>query len=220
MEEQSLDRPASNGGDYVKLWTGRFTLSLDDAFFIEAARTGRTFVDNHARGKPTSEAAFSESLAALRHEAPTEGQVLLDELEHRWSYPDAPPALYLLTCEARAHDGFTFMAGDRTLGLSSPITKLGEAKRSLAGRLARYAAQMGMKRVAFTDGSLVLRVAIFGRGSRMIQEREVKEIAKRTGTVLHHMHETGLRSRIGNESFVGESIIEPICALAAQRATL
>lgn len=170
--------------------------------------------------KPVSEDDFRDEVRTLRRIAPVDGHGLLDELEHRWTHPLAPPALYLLTCEACAHEGFTFWAGEQMLERRAPITKFGQARRSLAGRLARYVEQNGMKHVGFTDGSLVLRAAIFGRGSVMLKEKEIRNVAKRTGTRLHHVHESGRRSRIGNESFVGDTIIDPISALASERAAL
>jgi hypothetical protein len=99
-------------GSKVEVWCGNYPLRRDDGFFVNAVRTGR-LADEKARGRDTPADRFAAEIGALREEAPPEGRVLVEEIEHRWRFPDALPTLYVLTCEMTAKDGSILVLGSK-----------------------------------------------------------------------------------------------------------
>jgi hypothetical protein len=142
-----------------------------------------------------------------------DGQVFLDELEHRWDNPDAPPTLYVLTCKVGVHHRSVLVAGDTKLGQEALSTKIGETRRSLAPRIRGYH-DGGFRGVSILSGSLVLRVVIYGVGSSMVCERELRRFAKENGTPVEWIDNGDVRRRVSSESFDGDGMIEAICTYA------
>jgi hypothetical protein len=64
----------------------------DDSFFPSVVTVARKYVDKKPEQRPP-EARFREELDGLRSIAPVDGQVLLDQLEHRWRHPLCSPSL-------------------------------------------------------------------------------------------------------------------------------
>ena len=88
-------------GTRTTVWCGAYAFGSDDSFLPQAARLGRKYVDKRPDQRPP-EVSFREEFERLRTGAPADGQVLLDQLEHRWRHPDCLPALYLITCTLEA----------------------------------------------------------------------------------------------------------------------
>ncbi len=199
----------------MTVWRGRLPITRRDPFFRGALDIGRSYVDGHARGKPVDAAAYLEEINALRATAPTGSEALLDELEHRWSYPDAPPGLYVLTFDLSVDEGF-FVAGEENLGRRVSSTKVGRAKRSLVGRLALYDEKGIGRGMTIPDGSLTLRVAIFGHGPAMITE---SELTKEASLHARPLRRTGGDGRVTSESYEGSAAVEPLGRFAQRRAS-
>jgi hypothetical protein len=174
-------------------------------------------VDEQARGKPVSAAAFQLEIGTLLRDAPLDGRVLLVDLKHRWARPQAPPTLYVLTCELRTEASCVFTAGGERLGSQVTCTKVGRATRSLAGRLAEYAGSRMLGGSPITPGSLVLRAVIYGDGPSMLAERDVQQIAAANGSLLKRFDKTGGRLECSNEAYAGERVVEAICGFARER---
>jgi hypothetical protein len=79
-----------------------------------------------------------EALESLRTTAREEGQVLLDQLDHRWRHPHCPACLYVLTCTLLAPDRGALVAATGELVQKLPCTKVGQAKRTVAARIDAY----------------------------------------------------------------------------------
>ncbi len=201
----------------IRVWCGNYRFASEDPFFSKAVKTGRACVDEKARGKPVSAKRFRAEMDVLRKMAPADGHVLLDDLEHRWDDPDAPPALYVVTCEVCVHQSFTLFAGAEALGQAALTSKVGQASRSLAPRIVVYQ-EAEIRGVSITPGSLALRVAIYGHGPSMVSEGELKQVAKKNGMLLERVHESGARRPVTTESYAGDAIIEAIYAYACNRA--
>lgn len=201
----------------VAVWCGDYPLRRDDAFFVNAVRTGR-LADEKARGKNVSVDRFDAAIEALRIEAPREGRVLVDEIEHRWRYPDAPPTLYVLTCEMAAEDGSILASKSSDLGPTAASTKVGQAKRSLAPRLSPYVRQGIINRVSIAEDSLALRIVIYGDGPAMVLEPELLEEAAKQGKPLRLVDQHGGRRRVGRESFVDVKMVAALGTFACARA--
>jgi hypothetical protein len=156
---------------------------------------------------------------ALRKMAPADAHVLLDELEHRWEYPKAPAALYGITFEVCVHQSFMLFAGAEAFGQEASTTKVGQARRSLAPRLAVYE-ESEIRGVSITPGSLVLRVVLYGHSSSMVTEGELQNVAKTEGALLERVHnKSGARRPVTSENYAGDAIVEAIGAFARGRAT-
>lgn len=148
----------------VTVWGGSYRFVREDPFFARAVWVGQKYVDEKARGRLRSEGGFLEQMAALREAAPPNGGVLLDEMEHRWSHPEAPPTLYVLTMEVSVLGNAVLVADGKRLGQRARSIKVGEAGRSLAPRLWVYAGPRGVRRAEITPGSLALRAVVYGSG--------------------------------------------------------
>jgi hypothetical protein len=207
---------SSPGDDQVTVWCGNYRFAREDPFLARAVKTGRTYVDPYVRGSPVSAEHFRAEMQALRKMAPADGRVLLDELEHRWANHQAPPALYVLTCEVCVPDRCELVAGEEEFGQAALSTKVGKAGRSLAPRIVRYAEE-GIKGVEIAKGSLALRVVIYGRGPAMMSERELKQVATKNATLLERVDEVGRRRAVTTESYAGVAIIKAVCAFARER---
>lgn len=202
----------------VRVWCGNYRFARHDPFFKRAVKAGQTYVDENARGKLVSAEGFRAEMGELRKMAPAEGHVLLDELEHRWAHPQAPPSLYVVTCEVCVHHRFALVAGAKKLGQEALSTKVGQASRSLAPRLSAYE-DKEIGGVSITRGSLALRVAIYGHGPTMVREGELKQFARKNGVLLERVDQGGARRPVTTESYAGVAMIEGICAFARERAS-
>jgi hypothetical protein len=197
----------------VTVWCGTYRVDRHDPFFSSAVNLGRRYVDPHVRGKQVPEDAFHAEVEVLRKAAPANGQVLLDELQHRWAYPSAAPALYALTCEVCVPADLVLIGATEELGRTTASTKIGKAARSLAPRLVRYDEE-GIAGVHLTKGSLVLRLVVYGHGQSMIREGELKQVASRNAPVLERADELGNRRQVTTESYAGAEVVNAICAYA------
>jgi hypothetical protein len=201
----------------VTVWRGRYRISGDDPFFAQAVHVGRKYVDKKDRGESVSEVGFREEMVALRQAAPRAGSVLLDELEHRWSRPGAPPSLYVLTMEVSPLGDGVLVAGDKRLGRRAQSIKVGKAARSLAPRLSVYTGARPLLRGKITPGSLVLRAAVFGSGASMMSEREIHRHTRSTCTRLE-VDDRGERLRVTAESYCdGKNLVEGILEFVRAR---
>ncbi len=193
-------------GGSLTAWCGNLPLASDDPSFDGAVDLGRKYVDVRARGKPVSAAEYLERIVELRAQTPHDSHVLLDELEHRWAHPDAPPSLYVLTFGLSVKDGY-FVAGGENLGMHVISTKVGRAKRSLVGRLALYAEGGIGRGMTIPPGSLTLRVAVFGHGTSMLTESDLKREATLHVRALGRIGGDG---RVTSESYEGVAAVEPL----------
>lgn len=199
----------------MTVWCGSYRFGRDDSFFPSVVSVARKYVDKRPDQRPP-EARFREELDSLRSIAPVDGQVLLDQLEHRWRHPLCSPSLYVLTCRLYAPDRGTLVADSANPVQELLCTKVGQARHTVAARIAAYKTQV-LGGVSIAEGSQDLRVVIYGDGSTMLSEREIKEVAKNIGSRAEVVEEAGLRRRVGAETYVGVEIIDAICALARQR---
>jgi hypothetical protein len=195
-------------------WGGSYRIVRDDPFFARAVRVGQKYVDEKARGRLRSSDGFLEEMAALRATAPADGAVLLDEMEHRWSHPEAPPALYVLTMEVFVTGEAFLIAGDKKLGQRAQSTKVGEASRSLAPRLSVYAGRRGLRGAEITPGSLVLRAVVYGDGPSMLFERHILRYTKTIGVRLDVESDQRPRWGVTAESYWGTDVVEGILEFA------
>jgi hypothetical protein len=202
----------------VRVWCGNYRFARHDPVFKRAVKVGQTFVDENARGKPVSAEGFRAEMGELRKLAPADGHVLLEELEHRWAYPQAPPSLYVVTSEVGVPHRFALVAGAEELGQEAHSTKVGRARRSLAPRVGQYDVR-GFAGVSITKDSVALRVVIYGHGLSMVSEGELKQVARKNGTLLERVDEGGARRPVTTESYAGVAMIEAICAFARGRAS-
>lgn len=201
----------------VRVWCGTYRFA-HDPFFTRAVKAGQIYVDANARGKQVSAERFRAEMNELRKIAPADGQVLLDELEHRWAYPQAPPALYVVTCDVCVPQRFALVAGDEELGQEALSTKVGQASRSLAPRISRYCKE-GIAGVSIPKGSLALRVVVYGHGPSMVREGELKQVAKKNGVRLERVDEGGERLPVTTETFAGDAMVDVISAFARERVS-
>lgn len=195
-------------------WSGSYRIVRDDPFFARAVRVGQKYVDEKARGRLRSLDGFLEEMAALRETAPADGAVLLDEMEYRWSHPEAPPTLYVLTMEVSVKGNAVLIAGDKKLGQRAQSIKVGKAGRSLAPRLWVYAGPRGVRGADITRGSLVLRAVVYGDGPSMLFERDIQRYTKTIGVRLEVESERGARWRVTSESYWGTDLVEDILEFA------
>lgn len=199
----------------INVWSGSYALSRDDPFLDRARRVGQKYVDEKARGRLSSEVGFHEQMAELREAAPPDGHVLLDEMEHRWAYPHAPPSLYVLTMKVSVAANAVLLAGDEKLGRYCESIKVGEAARSLAPRLLVYPGPYGLGGARIAPGSLVLRGVIYGSGRAMLIERDLQRHTKSICELLRVEADGGRRWRVGSESYRdGENLVEEILKFA------
>jgi hypothetical protein len=199
----------------VTVWCGNYAFGRDDSVFPNVVDAARKYADKDPGQRP-EEARFREEIESLRGVVPTDGQVLLDQLEHRWRHPYCPPCLYVLTCTLRApeHGVLLDAAGEPVEELL--CTKVGQAKRAVAARIERYKSDV-LGRVSILAGSPTLRIVIYGDGAAMLLEHEVQHVAKNHGLHAEVVEQSGVRRRVGDETYVGVGMIDAICAFARDR---
>jgi hypothetical protein len=197
----------------VTVWEGSYPLARDDPFFDKARRAGQKYVDEKVRGRLNLADGYLEAMAELRESAPPEGAVLVDELEHRWSNPDALATLYVLSMEVCVRDDEVLIVGDQKLGQRAPSIKVGEAARSLAPRLWVYAGPRGLDEAVITHGSLVLRAVVYGSGRAMLSERTIQQYARSSGARLQVVGTDGVVRWKRRENYWGANLVEDILAL-------
>jgi hypothetical protein len=199
----------------VTIWGGSYRFVREDPFFARLVWVGQKYVDEKARGRLRSESGFLDEMAALRKAAPPNGAVLLDEMEHRWSHPEAPPTLYVLTMEVCPLGSAVLIADGRKLGQRAQSIKVGKATRSLAPRLSIYTGPRGLLRGKVTPGSLVLRAAVYGRGPSMLFERDIQRYTSSICVRLEVDDDRGERRRVTSESYCdGKNVVEGILEFA------
>jgi hypothetical protein len=187
---------------HVRAWHGRLPLRREP-FFDRLVHVGRKYPDSRGRGRQSPVSEFTNEIVGLREAAPSGAQVLIDELVHRWVFPTAPPSLYVLECSA------SFVTPNN--GESADpfeMTKIGQAARSLAPRFTGYT-DVGMTDLFVVPESISLRVLIYGHGSAMPIESEMKQAAARQGAKL----------RRWAERFDGFGLADPLAVWGAQRET-
>jgi hypothetical protein len=199
----------------IAVWSGSYRFGDDDSFFPAVVKFAREYADKKLERRPP-EARFLEELESLRSIAPLAGQVLLDQIEHRWRHPLCLPSLYVLTCTLRAPARGSLVEDSANLAQEILCTKVGQARHTVAARMARYKTEV-LGGVHIVEGSQNLRAVIFGDGPAMLLERDIKEVARNIGRRAEVADETGVRRRVGSETYVGVEIIDPICAFARQR---
>lgn len=210
--------PSRRSAVATSVWCGTYGFGRDDHFFPAAVTAARKYADKEPDRRPP-EGRYREELARLRSIAPPESRALLDQLEHRWEHPDCPPALYVLSLTLRAPDGGSLIDGTGRPVKELRCTKLGEAKWTLAARFAAYKTDP-LDKVPIVACSQELRVAIYGEGSTMPSEADIKAVAASSGTPVKWIDKDGRRSTVSGsrkESYVGVEIIDAICAFARQR---
>jgi hypothetical protein len=202
----------------LTVWSGAYRFAMEDPFFRRASWVGQRYVDRKGKDAVVSESSFRSEMDELRETAPHDAEVLLEDLEHRWLTPQAPPTLYVLDCALVTESSCVFQADGRRLGRRVTCTKVGEALRSLAGRLTEYDRRRILGQASITPQSLVLRAVIFGYGDLMLSETEVQRVARANGSPLMRFDKSGRRLPGSSETYVGGAIVEAICAFARQRA--
>jgi hypothetical protein len=203
------------GDTGVTVWCGNYQFGGDDFFLRRAATVGRKYVDKRPEERPP-EARFREELEGLRRIAPAEGLGLIDQLAHRWTHPDCPPCLYVLTCTLRAPDRGTLLDDAARPVQELVCTKVGQARHTLAARLPRYKTDV-LGGVSVVDGSPTLHVLVYGNGPVMLLEREIQQVARSHGSRAQVVDETGVRRRVGSETYVGVDMIDALCTFARER---
>ena len=202
------------GDGMVQVWCGDYGFARDESFFPAAARLG----DRYGRepDKRPPEAKFRGELERLREIAPDGGRALLDQIEHRWMYPDCPPALYVLTCTLQAPQEAALVDQNGSLVQELRCTKVGKAKRTVAARLNRYMHDpLGGVRIVARSHSL--RLLVWGHGSSMILEREIQRVARQAGSRAMVVAEDGPPRRVGSETFAGLVPVETLSTFARGR---
>jgi hypothetical protein len=205
--------PSRDG--HLTVWSGEYAFGQDDSFFPAAVLLARKYSDKEPdRRRPEDE--FRDALEALRSTAPKEGHVLLDQLEHRWRHPDCPPALYVLTLTLSAPDGGALVGADGQPVQGLVCTKVGEAKRTIAARIAAYKRQ-ALGGVPVAPESPTLRAAIYGDGDAMLLESEVQKAARGTAPRAAKTVDGQRFAYVGDETYVGLEVVDVVCALARAR---
>jgi hypothetical protein len=200
----------------VIVWCGNYRFGRDDSFFPSVVTVARKYADKEPGVRPPA-VHFHEALERLRDIAPPDGHVLIDQLEHRWDHPSCPPALYVLACTLRAPDQGALVAGSGRSVRRLACTKVGEAQRTVAARIAAYKKEV-LGGVPIVERSQSLRVVIYGDGSMMPLEREIQEVARSLGRRAQKVVD-GLGVRpVGGETYAGGiEMIDAICAFARQK---
>jgi hypothetical protein len=222
-------------GNSVTVWYGRLPLRDADRWFRRLVLIGQRYPDEHARfldGKrdvDVSLDAFLNEVRGLREIVPSEASVLIDELEHRWRFPEAP-SLYAIS--SMVIGAVPLHAAGAPLAAQVLSIKLGKAKRSLAPRLSAYVTGGKLQRGRIVSGTVELRLVVFGSGEGMVRERDLlgraREHAPRltsgpdprafltaesyySETLLHHLLESlppGLYRTMAADVFYGRGADE------------
>ena len=197
-----------NRDGHLSVWHGEYAFGRDDAFFPAAVLLARKYSDKGPDQRPP-DAEFRKALEALRETAPEEGHVLLGQLEHRWRHPDCPPALYVLTLTLSAPQGVALVGGDGQHVQELVCTKVGEAKRTIAARIAAYKKQV-LGGVPVATASLTLRAAIYGDGEAMLLESEVQKVARAAAPRAAKVVDGQGLAYIGDETYVGLDVVDAV----------
>lgn len=206
------------GESAVTVWCGNYQFGRDDFFLPRAATVGRKYADKEPEDRPP-EAHFREELELLRDIAPVEGLGVIDQIAHRWTHPDCPPCLYVLTCTLRAPHGGSLLDDAARRVQELDCTKVGRAKRTVAARLPEYKRRVlgGMQIV---DGSPTLHVLVYGDGPTMVFEHDLQKVARSRGARAHVVDETGVQRRVGSETYVGVGMVDSLCTFARERLSM
>jgi hypothetical protein len=200
----------------VTIWRGNYRFGADDTFFPSVVTIARKYVDKKPEQRPPS-VDFYEQLERLRASAPKDGHVLLDQLSHRWTHPQCPPALYVVTCVLCASEGTSLAGEGHDFVKELPCTKVGQARHSIAARIERYKTEP-LGGVTIVDSSPALRLVVYGDGPTMLLEREVQQVAQRAGSRAELVAEVdGRRQPVGRETYVGVGVCEAVSAFARER---
>jgi hypothetical protein len=199
---------------HLTVWSGDYAFGLDDVFFPRAVLLARKYSDREPDRRPPED-EFRNALDVLRERAPEEGQVLLDQIDHRWRHPDCPPALYVLTLTLSAPPGGALVAGDGQHVQELVCTKVGEAKRTIAARIDAYKKQV-LGGVPVATGSPTLRAAIYGDGEAMLVESEVQKAALAAAPRAAKVLEGQRLAHVGDETYVGVEVVDALRTLAQQ----
>jgi hypothetical protein len=202
----------SSRDGHLMVWSGEYAFGQDDVFFPAAVLLARRYSDKEPEQRPP-ENEFRDALELLRSTAPEEGQVLLDQLEHRWWQPTCPPALYVLTLTLSAPDGGALVAADGQRVQELVCTKVGQAKRTIAARIAAYKKQV-LGGVPVATGSPTLRAAIYGDGDAMLLESEVQKASRAAAPRAAKAIAGQPLAYVGDETYVGLEALDAIRALA------
>jgi hypothetical protein len=209
------------GNSAINVWCGNYWFGRgDDSFFGSAVLAARKYAGKHSKYDQSSKARFRDTLDDLRSISPVDGTVLLDQLEHRrehpWEHPECPAALYVLACKLHAPDGGALVSRNGRLVQQLLITKVGEAKRTVAGRIEAYLAQP-LGGLSIVKGSQNLRAVIYGHGPATMREGEIQERAACLGSRVEVYTKGARRYMDSDETHVGAEIIDDLCAFARQR---
>jgi len=199
---------------HLTVWHGDYAFGQDGVFFPAAVRLARKYADKEPNQRPP-EAEFRKALVALRETAPQEGNVLLDQIEHRWRHPDCPPALYVLTLTLSAPRGGALVAADGQHVPKLVCTKVGEAKRTIAARIAAYKKQV-LGGVPVATGSPTLRAAIYGDGEAMLLESQVQKVAIAAAPRATKALDGQGLSFVGDETYVGLEVVDAVRTFAQE----
>lgn len=194
-----------------------YAFGRDDSVFPNVVNAARKYADKEPGQRP-EEARFREEMESLRGVVPTDGQVLLDQLKHRWRHPDCPPCLYVLTCTLCAPEHGALIDDAGKLVEKLLCTKVGQAKRAVAARIEGYKRDV-LGGVSILEGSATLRIVIYGDGAAMLLEHEVQQVAKNNGSHAEVVEQSGVRRRVGSETYVGLGMVDDICAFARERVS-
>ena len=201
----------------LRVWFGEYAFGQDDSFFPRAVLLARKYADKEPDQRPP-EAEFRKAIDALRETAPQESTVLLDQIEDRWLHPDCPPALYVLGVKLTAPGGGALVDGDGQHVQELVCTKVGEAKRTIAARIAAYRKQV-LGGVPVATGSPTLRAAIFGVSEAMVLESEVQKVARDAAPYARKVVD-GQESGVGDETYVGLAVVDAIRTFARPDASI
>jgi len=197
------------------LWCGDYPFGKDSSFFPKLVAAARRFSDKEPEDRADEE-RFREVLENLRAAAPTATEGLVDQVEHRWRHPHCPKALYVLTCTLLAPDGGALVSADGELVPELVCTKVGEAKRTVAARLEIYTRQK-LGGVVIADGSLALKVLIYGEAPTMLLERDVQAVARSVAPRAEKVSDGKSVGYVGDETYAGIEAVQAIASFARSR---
>jgi hypothetical protein len=197
---------------HLTVWHGDYAFGRDNTFFPAAVLLARKYADKEPDERPP-EVEFRKALDTLRGTAPQESHALLDQIEHRWLHPHCPPALYVLTLTLSAPQGGALVAADGQHVPELVCTKVGEAKRTIAARIAAYKKQV-LGGVPVATGSPMLRAAIYGDGEAMLLESEVQKVARAAAPRAAKVIDGQQLAYVGDETYVGVEVVDAVRMLA------
>ena len=200
----------------VTVWCGNYAFRRNDWFFKEVVKLGRDYADKEPGQRPSA-SSFLTELERLRAMSPGDGLVLLDQLEHRWRHPGCSPALYVLTCTLLAPENGFVLDTDGTKKEKLLCTKVGEAMRTVAPRIERYTWDK-LGRLLPEQDSHDLRAVIYGDGDAMLAERQLHQVAEENGSKAMAVGPDGSHRQVGDETYVGVTVVGPICTFAREHA--